>query len=62
MMFTPPEPIKKEPRRIVQIAPLYNSYPFPNRVYALCNDGTVWNIKQDPAKNDLWEQLPEIPQ
>ena len=48
-----PAPVRREPRRIVQIAGDNES------LMALCNDGTVWEYC--PSMRD-WLPLPGIPQ
>ena len=31
-------------------------------LYALCNDGTIWEMVHNPYGNDKWEEVDEIPQ
>jgi len=54
--------IRKEPRRIVQIAMSQEPETYCPIFNALCNDGTLWTLiaaRRGPYK---WEQVPEIPQ
>lgn len=47
-------------RKIIQIATgsLHQDYVNSHVVYALCNDGTLWEI----SHNEKWKRLPNIPQ
>lgn len=52
---------EKEPRKIIQIQAVNGSHgqeSYPDNVYALCNDGTLWI----DATNGKWDRLPTIPQ
>ncbi len=48
---------EKEPRKIIQIAASEDSNW--TTVFALCNDGTVWQCE---TPNGVWKQYPQIPQ
>ncbi len=47
-------------RKIIQICSNFigESYVYPDSIYALCNDGTVWELENSKK----WRLLPEIPQ
>lgn len=47
-------------RKIIQICSNFvgESYVYPDSIYALCNDGTVWEL----VNGEKWKLLPEIPQ
>jgi len=49
-------------RKIIQLISQHSNYGY--RLFALCNDGTVWwkEITENRAVTDYpWTQLPEVP-
>lgn len=52
-------------RRPVQIATVPASDSHSYGIFALCDDGTIWeiffNFTVKPPRWDPWEQVPEIP-
>jgi hypothetical protein len=48
-------------RKIVSIAATPDNEEQPERLFALCDDGTVWVIATT-AKNLVWRQLPDVPE
>jgi len=53
----PPPPQPHHPRKIFQIAAATEASGGDAQLYALCGDGTAWQLV-----NGTWHQLPEIPQ
>ena len=55
-------------RKVVQIAVSYTRIPpytaddYFQHVFALCDDGSVWQHTLDVPGPQVWERLPEIPQ
>ena len=50
-------------RKIIQIATAYApDAEFGDRVFALCDDGTVWVYRWSREWPDRWERLARVPQ
>ena len=47
-------------RRFVQLAAVPAGPSNPERVYALCNDGTAWVLMRRTDGN-AWKRLPPVP-
>jgi hypothetical protein len=52
-------------RRVIQVAAIPQSNEHSYGVFALCDDGTIWeaffNFVVKPPRWDDWEQIPAIP-
>ena len=46
---------KRSPRRVVQVA------ADGGFIFALCNDGTFWEMNSAYKKHDGWTQIPPVP-
>ena len=52
---------KKQPRKIIQISTtVAHVEGVSDTIYALCNDGTLWNFFEDSYEG--WNPMPPIPQ
>ncbi len=51
-------------RKIIQIVATPDSTDYYAQLYALCDDGTVWNtsIKELPDEEINWKQIKNVPQ
>lgn len=50
----------KTKRKIIQVSVAPESDHYPELIYALCNDGTIWKL--DIKYGDGWIEIENVPQ
>lgn len=51
-----------ETRKPIQLAYASGDDNFYPRVYALCDDGSIWCLPLKPSGGDTWQAVKSIPQ